>query len=72
MLAHIVDQFAVVRQAAGGDEFDRAVHGIEARLPRHGLPGQQKLAQAAWMLAELTHARELADFLTVPAYEHLP
>ena len=53
-------------------EFDRAVHGIEARLPRHGLPGQQKLAQAAWMLAELTHARELADFLTVPAYEHLP
>jgi malate synthase len=54
------------------NEFDRAVHGVEARLPRHGLPGQQHVGQAAWMLAELTHARELADFLTVPAYEHLP
>jgi len=49
-----------------------SVHGIESRLPRHGLPGQQLIPQAAWMLAELTHAKELAEFLTVPAYEHLP
>jgi malate synthase len=52
--------------------FDRAVATIAERLPRHGLPGQERLAQAAWMLAEMTHAREMAEFLTLPAYELLP
>ena len=52
--------------------FDRAVATIDERLPRHGLPGQERLAQAAWMLAEMTHAREMAEFLTLPAYELLP
>jgi malate synthase len=52
--------------------FDRAVATISERLPRHGLPGQERLAQAAWMLAEMTHAREMAEFLTLPAYELLP
>ncbi|HEX3122637.1 MAG TPA: hypothetical protein VHQ21_04990 [Rhodanobacteraceae bacterium] len=51
--------------------FDRAVATISERLPRHGLPGQERLAQAAWMLAEMTHAREMAEFLTLPAYELL-
>ena len=51
--------------------FDHAVHTIGERLPRHGMPGQQRVAQAAWMLAELTHANQLAEFLTIPAYEHL-
>ena len=52
--------------------FDRAVHTVRERLPRHGMPGEQCVDQAAWMLAELTHAKQLAEFLTVPAYELLP
>jgi malate synthase len=52
--------------------FDQAIHSVSERLPRAGLPGQERLPQAAWMLAELTHARQLADFLTVPAYALLP
>lgn len=52
--------------------FDQAIHSVAERLPKAGLPGQERLPQAAWMLAELTHARQLADFLTVPAYALLP
>lgn len=52
--------------------FDTAIHGVAERLPKHGLPGQQRIAEAAWMLAELTHARQLVEFLTLPAYERLP
>ena len=52
--------------------FDAAVSGVAERLPKAGLPGQQKIAEAAWMLAEMTHAKELAEFLTLPAYERLP
>jgi malate synthase len=52
--------------------FDRAVASVAERVPKNGLPGQEKLPQAAWMLAELTHAKQLAEFLTLPAYEHLP
>jgi malate synthase len=51
--------------------FDAAIAHVGERLPQHGLPGQARVAQAARMLAELTHARELADFLTVPAYAQL-
>jgi malate synthase len=52
--------------------FDAAVSGVAERLPKAGLPGQQKIAEAASMLAEMTHAKELAEFLTLPAYERLP
>ncbi|MEO8670364.1 MAG: malate synthase A [Tahibacter sp.] len=52
--------------------FDAAVQTIGDRLPRNGLPGQERVPQAAWLLAELTHARQLADFLTLPAYALLP
>jgi malate synthase len=52
--------------------FDNAIHGVSERLPKHGLPGQQRIPEAAWMLAELTHAKQLAEFLTLPAYERLP
>ena len=52
--------------------FDAAIHGVSERLPKHGLPGQQRISEAAWMLAELTHAKQLAEFLTLPAYERLP
>jgi len=52
--------------------FDAAIASVASRLPKHGLPGQQRIEQAAWMLAEMTHAKELAEFLTLPAYELLP
>ncbi len=48
--------------------FDDAIAHIGERLPDHGLPGQQRIAEAARMLTELTHANELADFLTLPTY----
>ncbi len=51
--------------------FDRAILRIGERLPDHGLPGQSRVIQAARMLAEFTHAPELADFLTLPAYARL-
>ena len=51
--------------------FDKAVATVAERLPKHGLPGHERIGQAAWMLAELTHAKQLAEFLTLPAYEHL-
>ncbi|UXI68518.1 malate synthase A [Tahibacter amnicola] len=52
--------------------FDHAIQTIGERLPKSGLPGQERIPQAAWMLAELTHAKTLADFLTLPAYALLP
>jgi malate synthase len=52
--------------------FDRAVNTVAERLPKQSLPGQEKIPQAAWMLAEMTHAKEMAEFLTLPAYELLP
>ena len=52
--------------------FDAAIQRIDERLPKTGLPGQDRIPQAAWMLTELTHARQLADFLTLPAYALLP
>ncbi len=51
--------------------FDEAIASVATRLPRYGLPGQERIEQAAWMLAEMTHAKELAEFLTLPAYELL-
>ncbi len=51
--------------------FDGALQRIGERLPRRGLPGQGRITQAAWLLAELTHARTLADFLTLAAYPHI-
>jgi malate synthase len=52
--------------------FDAAIQRVGERLPRGGLPGQENVTRAAWLLAELTHSRTLAEFLTVPAYAHLP
>ncbi len=51
--------------------FDHAILSIGERLPKYGLPGQERLSQAAWLLAEMTHAKQLAEFLTLPAYELL-
>jgi len=51
--------------------FDAALAGVAERLPSSGLPGQARIAEATQMLGELTHAGELADFITLPAYERL-
>ena len=51
--------------------FDQALAGVAERLPKQGLPGQARIAEAAALLGELTHAEELAEFLTLPAYERL-
>ena len=51
--------------------FDLALSGVAERLPESGLPGQERIPEAVRMLGHLTHARELADFITLPAYERL-
>ena len=51
--------------------FDAAIAGVPDRLPDAGLPGQTRIAEATTLLAELTHADELAEFITLPAYQRL-
>jgi malate synthase len=51
--------------------FDAVLARVPQRLPESGLPGQSKIPEAVALLAELTRADELADFLTLPAYERL-
>jgi len=45
--------------------FDAAIQRVGERLPRRGLPGQGNVLRAAWLLAELTYARTLADSVSV-------
>ena len=52
--------------------FDTALQRVGERLPRRGLHGQENLLTAALMLAELTHARALTEFLAPPARAHVP
>jgi malate synthase len=52
--------------------FDRALLGLPAKLgERLRVPGAARLQQATALLERLTHADELVDFLTLPAYELL-
>ena len=52
--------------------FDRALLALPSKLAeRMRLPGGPKLDAAMAMLDELTHADELADFLTLSAYEKI-
>jgi malate synthase len=51
--------------------FDAAIAGVGDRLPAGGLPGQARIAEAIALLAELTRADELAEFITLPAYQRL-
>jgi malate synthase len=44
---------------------------VAERLPAQGLPGQARIAEATAMLRQMLHADELAEFLTLPAYERL-
>ena len=43
--------------------FDNALQRVGERLPRRGLPGQEQLLRAAWLLAEATHAPERAPIV---------
>jgi malate synthase len=52
--------------------FDAAIQRVTERLPRRGLPGQENVLQAACLLAELTHARSLADPALVSALVRKP
>ena len=51
--------------------FDAVLARVTHCLSETDLPGQSKVREAAALLAELTHADELADFLTLPAYERI-
>ena len=52
--------------------FDAAIQRVPERLPRRGLPGQEYVLHAACLLAELTHARALADPALVSALVRKP
>jgi len=52
--------------------FDAAIQRVGERLPRRGLPGQENVLQAACLLAELTHARSLAEPALVSALVRKP
>ena len=51
---------------------ERALLNLPARLgDTGGMPGASRITEAMQMLDELTHADELVEFLTLPAYERL-
>ena len=51
---------------------ERALIGLPSKLAdRLNLPGASRINEAIGMLDRLTHADELADFLTLPAYARL-
>ena len=52
--------------------FDATLATLRQHLSSTPMPGQRRVAEAAQLLGELTHARELADFLTLAAYKLLP
>jgi malate synthase len=51
--------------------FDHALATHAHRLQESTMPGARRAADAAQLLSALTHADELGDFLTLPAYEQL-
>jgi malate synthase len=51
--------------------FDHALATHAHRLSESNLPGANRANDAAHLLATLTHADQLGDFLTLPAYEQL-
>jgi malate synthase len=52
--------------------FDRSLMSLPSKLAdRMKLPGGSKINEAIALLDQLTHAEELAEFLTLPAYERL-
>ncbi|WP_233840599.1 malate synthase A [Dyella sp. 2HG41-7] len=51
--------------------FDHALAAHTHRLQESTFPGARRAAEAAQLLSTLMHDDELADFLTLPAYEQL-
>ena len=51
--------------------FDRALAAFAHELRGRELPGAARADEAAALIAELTHAPQLAEFLTLQAYELL-
>jgi malate synthase len=51
--------------------FDATLDEVAERLADTALPGQARIADAAALLRELTHADDLAEFITLPAYDRL-
>jgi malate synthase len=51
--------------------FDATLDEVAQRLAGTALPGQSLIAEAAALLRELTHADDLAEFITLPAYARL-
>nr|WP_243720411.1 malate synthase A [Luteimonas aestuarii] len=51
--------------------FERALLNLPSRLAGQSLPGAARIPEAIAMLEELTRRDTLADFLTLPAYEHI-
>jgi malate synthase len=52
--------------------FERALIGLPGRLgERMQMPGASRIDEAIAMLEQLTHADQLADFLTLPAYDRI-
>ncbi|HKE46491.1 MAG TPA: malate synthase A [Rhodanobacteraceae bacterium] len=66
------------RTLDGGDApidfplFDATLATVRQRLAATEMPGKARVARAAELLSELTHAEQLADFLTLAAYPELP
>ncbi|MDO5506249.1 MAG: malate synthase A [Pseudoxanthomonas suwonensis] len=50
---------------------ERALISLPSRLAAEGIPGAAKVGEAIALLDELTRSDELAEFLTLPAYERL-
>ncbi|WP_242108674.1 malate synthase A [Luteimonas aquatica] len=51
--------------------FEEVLRELPARLAGQALPGVARVPEAIGMLDRLTRSDELADFLTLPAYERL-
>ena len=52
---------------------ERSLLNLPARLGDRGrLPGGSRISEAIGVLDRLTHADEVQEFLTLPAYERLP
>jgi malate synthase len=51
--------------------FDQALSAHVHRLHESEQPGAERAHEAAALISSLTHASELGDFLTIPAYPHL-
>ncbi|MBB3226344.1 malate synthase [Luteibacter sp. Sphag1AF] len=54
-----------------GALFDQALAAHAYRLKHSKHPGHQRAEQAASLISMLTHADQLRDFLTLPAYDQL-